>query len=67
MNAGHEYPSSVKSLWEPEISNSWVQTEAERGVPISAAFLLLVLPTLGYPSCLPATTLWGTETSPGTM
>lgn len=38
----HEYPSFIKSLGEPEISNSSVQTQAERGVLISPAFLLPV-------------------------
>lgn len=38
----HEYPSFIKSLGEPEISSSSVQTQDERGVLISTAFLLPV-------------------------
>lgn len=62
-NTSHEYPSFITSLWEPEMSN---QPEAERGLPISAALLLLALPTLGY-SCLQDTMLLAAETSPLTL
>lgn len=38
----HEYSSFIKSLGEPELSSSSVQTQAERGILISTAFLLSV-------------------------
>lgn len=54
MNADHEYPSSVKSLWEPEISNSWVQTEEFlSALPFSYLFfLLLAIPPAYQPQHL---------------
>lgn len=65
MNTFHEYPSFIKSLGEPEISGSHVQTQAERGVPIRAAFLLQIS-YYSWQSLLPSTT-WSIEVSPSTL
>lgn len=62
-HVSHEYPSFIKSPEEPEISSLHVQTQAERGVPISSAFLLLVPFYSWLFSCLQNTT-WSIETSP---
>ena len=43
MSTSQQDPSFSKSRMEPKISSSCVQTQAQKGVLISAAFLLFFL------------------------